>query len=195
METHTFFFLIGFSASIYSISCNLQFLHPHIIYQGVIGTVIEYFSEAYTVWPTYLCKLAVLGTKAARSGVAVFNPPCCSQVCRKPCRRLAPCAVKGASCRNHSLNCRSAYRLFKKLQVHKIIIRYRAAFSCAGFKCLQLRFLFWTNSKIQNKMHTLKMLTKNRSNNTDIPHYNDVYNNIYMTSSDYADFLTYRRVS
>lgn len=46
----------------------------HIIYQGVIGTVIEYFSGAYPAWPTYLCKLAVLGTKAARSVVADFNP-------------------------------------------------------------------------------------------------------------------------
>lgn len=58
----------------HSISCHT--LHPHIIYQAVIGTVIEYFSEAYPAWPTYLCKLAVLGTKAARSIVADFNPLC-----------------------------------------------------------------------------------------------------------------------
>lgn len=55
---------------------SCQTLHPHIIYEGVIGTVIEYFSEAYPAWPTYLCKLAVLGTKAARSIVADFNPLC-----------------------------------------------------------------------------------------------------------------------
>lgn len=115
-HSHVFFFLFRFSACIYSISCNLQFLHPHIIYQGVIGTVIEYFSEAYPVWPTYLCKLAVLGTKAARSCVAVFNPPCRSQVCRKLRHRLSLRAVKGGRCRNHSLNCQipSASRLFEK---------------------------------------------------------------------------------
>lgn len=35
---------------------------------------MEYFSVAYPGWPTYLCKLAVLGTKAARSVVTAFNP-------------------------------------------------------------------------------------------------------------------------
>lgn len=157
-NTHShFFFLFGFSASIYSISCNLQFLHPHVIYQGVIGTVIEYFSEAYPVWPTYLCKLAVLGTKAVRSGVAVFNPPCCSQVCRKLRRRLAPRAVKGASCKNHSLNCHipSAYWLFK----NGTSFKNAAYHACASFTFLHLKILFWTNSKIQNRPHTLKVLT------------------------------------
>lgn len=159
METHGFFFLFGFSACIYSISCNLQFLHPHIIYQGVIGTVIEYFSEAYPVWPTYLCKLAVLATKAARSAVAVFNPPCCSQVCRKLRRRLALRAAKGASRRNHSLNWHipSAYWIFKSLHKFNKNITYSVAFSCVSFKFFLLFFGMATNSKLQNRLHTWKV--------------------------------------
>lgn len=134
-HTLTFFFLFfTFSACIYSISCYLQFLHPHIIYRGVIGTVIEYFSEAYPVWPTYLCKLAVLGTKAARSCVAVFNPPCCSQVCRKLCRRLSLHAAKGGRCRNHSLNCQipSACWLFENCTSFQ---NYYTPFSMRAFSC------------------------------------------------------------
>lgn len=149
METRTrkrFFFCFWLSACTYSVFCNLHFPHPHIIYQGVIGTVIEYFSEAYPVWPTYLCKLAVLGTKAARSCVAVFNPLCCSQVCRRLHHRLSLHAMKGGRCLLVPLTSLSGTLSVLASLKYVWVARcqlYRFLFGYFDFFCIFL-ILFWT---------------------------------------------------